>query len=41
MFFRQVDNIHLGRIDMRLSSGLGVRVDNGSDHPPTKSRNCP
>jgi len=39
MFFRQVDNIHLGRIDMRLSSGLGVRVDNGSDHPPTKSRN--
>jgi hypothetical protein len=39
MFFRQVDNIHLGRIDMRLSSGLGVRVDNGADHPPTKSRN--
>jgi hypothetical protein len=28
MFFRDVDNLHLGNIDLRLSSGLGIRIDN-------------
>jgi hypothetical protein len=28
VFLRSVDNITLGRIDMRLSAGLGVRIDN-------------
>jgi len=28
MFFRDVDNLHLGQIDLRLSSGLGIRIDN-------------
>jgi hypothetical protein len=28
MFFRDVDNLRLGAIDLRVSSGLGVRIDN-------------
>ncbi|MEV5338469.1 hypothetical protein AB0K93_08275 [Streptomyces sp. NPDC052676] len=31
IFLRNVTNATLGRIDMRLSSGLGVRVDNRGD----------
>jgi hypothetical protein len=39
MFFRGVDNLHLGSVDLRVSSGLGIRIDNGSDHPPEKVSN--
>jgi hypothetical protein len=28
MFFRDVENLTLGHVDMRVSSGLGIRVDN-------------
>jgi hypothetical protein len=28
MFFRGVDNLTLGQIDIRVSSGLGIRIDN-------------
>lgn len=28
MFFRDVDNLHLGRIELRVTSGLGIRIDN-------------
>ena len=28
MFFRDVDNLRLGQIDLRVSSGLGIRIDN-------------
>jgi hypothetical protein len=28
MFFRDVENLTLGNIDLRVSSGLGIRVDN-------------
>jgi hypothetical protein len=38
MFFRQVDRLRIGRADIRVSSGLGIRIDNGADHPPTKSQ---
>ncbi|MEU6162215.1 hypothetical protein [Streptomyces sp. NPDC047130] len=31
VFLRNVQNVVLGRIDMRLSSGLGVRIDNRGD----------
>src|SRR5690606_23777421 len=31
MFFRNVNNLHLGTIDLRLTSGLGIRVDNHGD----------
>ena len=31
VFLRNVDNVVLGQIDMRLSSGLGVRIDNRGD----------
>jgi hypothetical protein len=31
IFFRSVSNVVLGQIDMRLSSGLGVRIDNHSN----------
>ncbi|HET9933871.1 MAG TPA: hypothetical protein VFQ35_24370, partial [Polyangiaceae bacterium] len=30
MFFRNVDNLHLGDIELRLSGGLGVRIDNNA-----------
>ena len=38
IFLRNVQNVVLGRIDMRLSSGLGVRVDNRGD-TSVRSRN--
>lgn len=28
MFFRDVENLRLGHVDMRVSSGLGIRIDN-------------
>ena len=28
MFFRDVENLTLGNVDMRVTSGLGIRVDN-------------
>lgn len=31
IFMRNVTNVHLGTIDMRLSGGLGVRIDNRGD----------
>ena len=31
IFLRNVDNVILGQIDMRLSAGLGVRIDNRGD----------
>ena len=31
IFMRNVDNVILGQIDMRLSGGLGVRIDNHGD----------
>ncbi|MFJ8955112.1 right-handed parallel beta-helix repeat-containing protein [Streptomyces sp. NPDC102381] len=34
MFFRSVSNLTLGQIDMRLSGGLGIRIDNGSSSVP-------
>ncbi len=34
MFFRSVSNLILGQIDMRLSGGLGIRIDNGGKTAP-------
>jgi hypothetical protein len=31
IFIRNGENIHLGQIDMRLSGGLGIRIDNHGD----------
>lgn len=31
IFMRNVDNVVLGQIDMRLSGGLGIRIDNHGD----------
>ncbi|MFW6725008.1 carbohydrate-binding domain-containing protein [Streptomyces sp. MAR4 CNY-716] len=31
IFMRNVDNLVLGQIDMRLSAGLGIRIDNHGD----------
>ncbi|SDP34326.1 hypothetical protein SAMN04487905_103280 [Actinopolyspora xinjiangensis] len=31
VFFRNGDDIHLGQIDLRLSGGLGIRIDNHGD----------
>ncbi|MBB0244426.1 hypothetical protein FNQ90_09990 [Streptomyces alkaliphilus] len=31
IFARNVTNLHLGRIDLRLNNGLGVRIDNHSN----------
>jgi hypothetical protein len=39
IFMRNVDNLILGQIDMRLSNGLGVRVDNHGGDRAVKSRN--
>lgn len=37
IFVRNGEDIHLGQIDLRLSSGLGIRVDNHSDRSePTR-----
>jgi hypothetical protein len=38
IFMRNVDNVILGQIDMRLSGGLGVRIDNRGD-TSVRSRN--
>jgi hypothetical protein len=38
IFMRNVDNLVLGQIDMRLSGGLGVRIDNRGD-TSVRSRN--
>jgi hypothetical protein len=39
MFFRNVNNLTLGRIDLRVSSGLGVRIDNHGGDRAVKVRN--
>ena len=40
MFFRDVDNLRLGQIDIRVTSGLGVRIDNhGRSDRSQKVRN--
>ncbi|QBI53631.1 cellulose-binding domain-containing protein [Streptomonospora litoralis] len=37
IFVRNGEDIHLGRIDLRLSGGLGIRIDNHSDRSqPTR-----
>ncbi|MBB5908466.1 hypothetical protein [Actinoalloteichus hymeniacidonis] len=38
IFMRNVTNVHLGQIDMRLSAGLGIRIDNRGD-TSVRSRN--
>ncbi|MFP8886263.1 MULTISPECIES: right-handed parallel beta-helix repeat-containing protein [Streptomyces] len=38
IFMRNVSNVVLGRIDMRLSGGLGIRIDNHGDRS-SRSRN--
>ncbi|NYI04731.1 hypothetical protein [Allostreptomyces psammosilenae] len=38
IFMRNVENVVLGQIDMRLSAGLGVRIDNRGD-TSVRSRN--
>ncbi|WP_037679138.1 right-handed parallel beta-helix repeat-containing protein [Streptomyces albus] len=38
IFLRNVENVTLGQIDMRLSGGLGVRIDNHGDRS-VRSRN--
>ncbi|MDT0303174.1 right-handed parallel beta-helix repeat-containing protein [Streptomonospora wellingtoniae] len=38
IFVRNGENIHLGQIDLRLSGGLGIRIDNHSDRSePTRN----
>ena len=39
IFMRNVNNLILGRIDMRVSSGLGVRIDNHGGDRAVKVRN--
>jgi hypothetical protein len=39
IFMRNVNNLTLGRIDMRVSSGLGVRIDNHGGDRAVKVRN--
>ncbi|GAA1039847.1 hypothetical protein GCM10009557_59550 [Virgisporangium ochraceum] len=39
MFFRNVNNLTLGRIDLRVGSGLGVRIDNHGGDRAVKVRN--
>lgn len=38
IFLRNVQDVVLGEIDLRLSAGLGIRIDNHGD-PSTRSRN--
>ncbi|MEU4687132.1 right-handed parallel beta-helix repeat-containing protein [Streptomyces xinghaiensis] len=38
IFMRNVENVTLGQIDMRLSGGLGIRIDNHGDRS-VRSRN--
>lgn len=38
VFVRNGENIHLGQVDLRLSGGLGIRIDNHSDRSePTRN----
>ncbi|MEU8421498.1 RICIN domain-containing protein [Micromonospora sp. NPDC048835] len=39
IFMRNVNNLTLGQIDMRLSSGLGIRIDNHGGDRAVKVRN--
>ncbi|WP_422774037.1 RICIN domain-containing protein [Plantactinospora sp. WMMC1484] len=39
IFMRNVNNLTLGQIDMRLSGGLGVRIDNHGGDRAVKARN--
>ncbi len=39
MFFRDVSNLHLGRIELRLNAGLGIRIDNHGANRNNKVRN--
>jgi hypothetical protein len=39
IFMRNVNNLTLGQIDMRLSRGLGVRIDNHGGDRAVKARN--
>nr|WP_221475560.1 RICIN domain-containing protein [Sphaerisporangium rubeum] len=39
VFMRNVNNLTLGRIDMRLSAGLGIRIDNHGGDRAVKVRN--
>jgi len=41
LFFRQTNNVHLGQIDLRLSSsaGIGIRVDSGGNAQSTTDFN--
>jgi len=39
IFMRNVNNLTLGRIDLRVSSGLGVRIDNHGGDRAVKVRN--
>jgi hypothetical protein len=39
IFFRKGSNVHLGRIDLRLSGGLGVRLDNHTGDRTIKAIN--
>jgi hypothetical protein len=40
MFFRDVDNLRLGQIDIRVTNGLGIRIDNhGRSDRSQKVRN--
>jgi hypothetical protein len=38
MFFRSVSNLHLGQIDLRLSGGLGIRIDSHGNGPSNNVR---
>lgn len=40
MFFRDVDNLHLGNVDIRVTTGHGIRIDNhGRSNRANKVRN--
>jgi hypothetical protein len=39
LFFRNVNNLHLGKIELRISSGLGIRVDNHGGDRAVRSTN--
>lgn len=39
MFFRNVNNLHLGKVELRLRSGLGIRVDNHGGDRAVRSTN--
>jgi hypothetical protein len=39
LFFRNVNNLHLGKIELRITSGLGIRVDNHGGDRAMRSTN--